>query len=291
MQWSGPCRFINGRSLSNYPVYRNSEFKPGDKVITLFNQEHIGDPINPVANATGLGGARDGTFRTVGNFNEQGLIHRPSTLSAVEAVTLSRAAMTAWNALRGQTDGRLTTGQWVLTQGPGGVSIFALQFAKAAGARVITTTGSKAKEETLKKLRADHVINYKETVEWRAKAREITGGVGVDHVVEVAGPISMRQSINAIKVAGAIHITGFVGGTEDEREPSFLECLCKLFTARDMLVGNRVLLEDMCRAVEANLDRLRPVVNSQVFGLENLKEAYEHLWSGKHFGKVCIQME
>ncbi|OAA74599.1 Alcohol dehydrogenase superfamily, zinc-type [Akanthomyces lecanii RCEF 1005] len=268
-----------------------SRFKPGDKVVTLFNQEHIGGPINAVNNATGLGGALDGTFRAVGAFNEQGLVHRPAALSALEAATLPCSALTAWNALYGHTDGALTAGQWVLTQGTGGVSIAALQFAKAAGARVIATTGSKDKEATLRKLGADHVINYKETVEWGAEARDITGGVGVDHVVEVAGPTSMRQSIKAIKTAGIITIIGFVGGTEHEKEPSFLECLSNLFTARGVLVGNRVQLEDMCRAIDANPDKLRPVIDDKVFKLDQLKEAYEHLQSGKHFGKVCIKID
>ncbi|KAM3475159.1 hypothetical protein MY5147_003903 [Beauveria neobassiana] len=258
---------------------RVTRFKPGDKVITLFNQEHIGGPVDSVNVLSGLGGAIDGVFRAVGAFNEQGLVHRPSSLSAVEAATLPCSALTAWNALYGQTDAQITAGQWVLTQGTGGVSISALQFAKAAGAQ----QGSK--------LGADHVINYKETPDWGAKAREITGGVGVDHVIEVAGPSSMRQSIKAIKIAGVITIIGFVGGAEGEKEPGFLECLNNLFTARGVLVGNRVQLEDMCRAIDANADRLRPVVDSKVFGLEQLKEAYEYLQSGKHFGKVCIKID
>ncbi|KAK8149541.1 hypothetical protein G3M48_006590 [Beauveria asiatica] len=268
-----------------------TRFKPGDKVLTLFNQEHIGGPVDSANVLSGLGGALDGVFRAIGAFNEQGLVHRPSTLSAVEAATLPCSALTAWNALYGQADARITAGQWVLTQGTGGVSISALQFAKAAGARVIATTGSKDKEATLRKLGADHVLNYKETPDWGVKAREITGGVGVDHVVEVAGPSSMRQSIKAIKIAGVITIIGFVGGAEGEKEPGFLECLSNLFTARGVLVGNRVQLEDMCRAIDANAERLRPVVDSKVFGLEQLKEAYEYLQSGKHFGKVCIKID
>ncbi|OAA39503.1 Alcohol dehydrogenase superfamily, zinc-type [Beauveria brongniartii RCEF 3172] len=268
-----------------------TRFKPGDKVLTLFNQEHVGGPIDSVNVLSGLGGAIDGVFRAIGAFNEQGLVHRPSTLSAVEAATLPCSALTAWNALYGQADAQITAGQWVLTQGTGGVSISALQFAKAAGARVIATTGSKDKEATLRKLGADHVLNYKETPDWGVKAREITGGVGVDHVVEVAGPSSMRQSIKAIKIAGVITIIGFVGGAEGEKEPGFLECLSNLFTARGVLVGNRVQLEDMCRAIDGNAERLRPVVDSKVFGLEQLKEAYEYLQSGKHFGKVCIKID
>lgn len=268
-----------------------SRFKPGDHVITLFNQNHIGGPSNAVNIGTGLGGAVDGAFRTIGTFNEQGLVHRPSTLSAIEAATLPCSALTAWNALYGQTDSQLTAGQWVLTQGTGGVSISALQFAKATGARVIATTGSKEKEATLKKLGADYIINYKETPEWGAKAREITGGIGVDHILEVAGPTSMRQNIKAIKTSGIITIIGYVGGTKDKTEPSFLECLRHLFTARGVLVGSRVQLEDMCRAFEANPEKLRPVIDAKVFALDQLREAYEYLQSGKHFGKVCIKID
>src|SRR5690606_11064982 len=125
---------------------------------------------------TGLGGAVDGTFRTVGAFDEQGLVPMPSSLNFVEAATLTCAGLTAWNALFGSSDNKLAPGQWVLTQGTGGVSIFAVQFAKAAGARVIATTSSNEKAELLKKLGADHIINYRETADWGAKAKELTGG-------------------------------------------------------------------------------------------------------------------
>jgi NADPH:quinone reductase-like Zn-dependent oxidoreductase len=175
----------------------------------------------------------------------------------------------------------------VLTQGTGGVSIFALQFAKAAGARVIATTSSNDKVKTLKKLGADHVINYRENPEWGEEAKKITGGVGVDHVIEVAGPKSMSQSLAAVKISGLITIIGFVGGTTAD-QPGFLECLTNLCTTRGILVGSRKQMEDMCLAIEANPEKLRPVVDDRVFELEHLKEAYEYQWSGQHFGKVCV---
>lgn len=218
-------------------------------------------------------------------------MRQPSTLSAIEAATLPCAGLTAWNALYGLRDAQVTAGQWVLTQGTGAVSIFGLQFAKAAGARVIATTGSEEKEAALKKLGADYVLNYKKTPEWGSRARELTGGAGVDHVLEVAGPKSMRQSITAIRHSGVISIIGYVGGMEYDAEPSFLECLSSQFTARGIMVGNRVQLEDMCRAMEANPERLRPVVDSRVFGLDQVREAYDYLQSGKHFGKVCIKTD
>ncbi|KZZ95836.1 alcohol dehydrogenase [Moelleriella libera RCEF 2490] len=266
-----------------------TRFKPGDKVVTLFSQEHIGGPLNHSNATSGLGGPRNGTLRSVGAFNEQGLVHQPSNLTAVEASTLSCAGVTAWNALYGSTDHQVAPGQWVLTQGTGGVSIFALQFAKAAGARVIATTGSRDKADVLKKLGADHVINYKDNPQWGQEALDLTGGIGVDHVVEVAGPKSMEQSLKAIKISGIITIIGFVGGfTKDQ--PGFIECLNNYCTTRGILVGSRKQMEDMCQAIEANPEKLRPVVDTKIFKLEQLKEAYEYQWSGKHFGKVCIEI-
>ncbi|KAF7543656.1 hypothetical protein G7Z17_g10564 [Cylindrodendrum hubeiense] len=264
-------------------------FKTGDKVITLFNQGHIGGSLNSVTAKTGLGGAIDGTLRSVASFDEQGLVHMPSHLSFTEAATLTCAGLTAWNALFGVSDKKLMAGQWVLTQGTGGVSIFGVQFAKAAGAKVIATTSSSEKAKLLKKLGADHIINYKETPEWGAKAKELTGGEGVDHVIEVAGPASMRQSLDSVKIDGVITIIGFVGGQAME-EPGFLENLSHLCTTRGILVGNRGQMEDMCRAVEANPETLRPVIDPKVFTFNQVKEAYEYQWSGKHQGKVCIEV-
>jgi NADPH:quinone reductase-like Zn-dependent oxidoreductase len=175
--------------------------------------------------ATGLGGSVDGTLREYAAFDEQGLVHMPSNLNFLEASTLTCAALTAWNALYGLESRGLKPGQTVLTQGTGGVSIFALQFAKAAGARVIATTSSDKKAELLKKYGADHVINYKETPNWGETAKSLTpGGAGVEHVVEVGGPTTMAQSLKAVKIDGVISIIGFIGGF-DKEQPSFLDCL------------------------------------------------------------------
>lgn len=238
---------------------------------------------------TGLGGSVDGTLRNVGAFNEQGLVPLPKGLSFTEGATLTCAGLTAWNALYG-SDKKLAAGQWVLTQGTGGVSIFAVQFAKAAGARVIATTSSSEKAKLLEKLGADHIINYRETPEWGAEAKKLTGGVGVDHVVEIGGPATMKQSLASIRLSGVITIIGFVAAQKDEKEPGFLDCLTNLCTARGILVGSRIQMEDMCRAIEANPEKLRPVVDSKVFTLETVKEAYEYQFSGKHQGKVCIEI-
>lgn len=264
-----------------------TRFKPGDRVVTLFNSGHIAGSLDAASLATGLGGAIDGTLREYGVFDEQGLVAAPKNLNDLEASTLSCAGLTAWNALYGLESRALKPGQWVLTQGTGGVSVFALQFAKAAGARVIATTSSASKAETLKKLGADEVINYKETPKWGEKAKEVTGGVGVQHVVEVGGPTTMAQSLKAIAIDGVISIIGFIGGM-DKDQPTFLETLNNICTVRGILVGSRLQMQDMVNAIEAN--DIHPVVDEKVFDLKDLKEAYEYMWDQKHFGKLTIKV-
>ncbi|KAI9665513.1 MAG: hypothetical protein M1831_001655 [Alyxoria varia] len=267
-----------------------TRFKPGDKVITLFNQAHLGGSLDMRGIMTGLGGAIDGTLREYAVFDENGLSKAPSNLSIVEASTLPCAALTTWNALYGHQGKPLKQGDWVLTQGTGGVSIFGVQFAKAAGASVIATTSSDEKASMLKKLGADHVINYKTTPEWGAAARTLTPDQrGVDHIVEVSGPPSLQQSLNAITIDGVITIIGFVGGLKDS--PSFLQVLQKHCVVRGVLVGSRVQLEDMVRAIEGNGEKLRPVVDKKVFeGIDKARDAYDYMWGQNHVGKVCIKI-
>lgn len=141
----------------------------------------------------------------------------------------------------------------------------------------------------MESLGADHIINYKDTPEWGAKAKELTGGRGVDHIVEVAGPKSMKQSLDAITIDGVIAIVGFVGGMTKDA-PGFLECLSHLCTVRGLVVGSRVQMENMCRAIAANGDKLKPVIDKTTFKLEQAKEAYEHQMAQKHVGNVCIEV-
>lgn len=211
----------------------------------------------------------------------------PPSLTYLEASTLSCAALTAWNALYGLKP--LVPGDVVLTQGTGGVSIFAVQFAKAAGATVIATTSSAEKAKVLEGLGADHVLNYKETSDWGVKAKSLTpNNEGVTHILEVGGPVTMAQSLKAIKIDGVISIIGFLGGV-DQKQPGFLDCLMHICTVRGILVGNRVQFEDMNRAIEAN--KIKPVVDKKVFSLDQAKEAYQYMWEQKHFGKLAIQID
>ncbi|OIW24772.1 zinc-binding dehydrogenase [Coniochaeta ligniaria NRRL 30616] len=268
-----------------------TRFQPGDKVVTMLLPKNIGGPATEKAMTTSLGANIDGTLRTVGVFDEQGLVAMPKGLSFVEAATLSCAGVTAWNALFGLPGRPLMAGQWVLTQGTGGVSTFAVQFAKAVGARVIATTSTDGKAKLLKGLGADHVINYREDVNWGATAKQLTGGSGVDIVVEVTGPSSLKQSVASVKLDGIISVVGFVGGTESkEPVPTLLDAWAQFFTARGLWVGNRIQMEEMCRAIEAKVHSLRPIIDPKIFTLDQLKEAYEYMSSGKNQGKVCIKI-
>lgn len=245
----------------------------------------------PGTNDFALGASADGTFREYGAFDEQGLVLMPKGLSWMEASTLSCAGVTAWNALFGQVGRELRAGQWVLTQGTGGVSLFAAQFAKTVGARVIATTSSKEKEAMLKSFGADEVINYVDVPQWGKVAKDLTGGTGVDLVVEVTGTTSLKESMDALRLDGTMSVVGFAGGQTDQQLPSLLDSWLRLFTVRGLWVGTRLQMEEMGRAIEGNVDRLRPVVDKKVFRLEQLKEAYEYLWEKKHQGNVCIDLE
>ncbi|RNJ59566.1 hypothetical protein D7B24_002176 [Verticillium nonalfalfae] len=242
-----------------------TRFEKGAKVITLFSQAHQSGELTPEILSSSLGGAIDGTLRQYGVFNEEGLSYMPKNLNYLEAGTLSCAALTAWNALYGVRP--VGAGDWVLTQGTGGVSIAGLQFAKAAGARVIATTSSPVKAEMLKKLGADHVINYKENPNWGDEAKAISGGV--KHVIEVGGMTTIKESLNAVSLGGVVTIIGWVGGS--------------------IVVGSREEFEAMIRAIEAY--DIKPVIDQKVFKLEELKEACKYQWDQKHFGKVAIQIE
>ncbi|GKT49797.1 zinc-type alcohol dehydrogenase-like protein [Colletotrichum spaethianum] len=269
-----------------------TRFKPGDKVITVLSQVYLGGPVTDVITKSGLGASIDGTFRTTGVFSEQGLVAMPETLTFIEGASLSCAGVTAWNALFGLPGKQVSAGQWVLTQGTGGVSIFAIQFAKAVGARVIATTSSDKKAKILEELAVDYIINYRETTDWGLQAKKLTGGIGVDLVVEVAGPATLSQSLASVRLDGTIVTTGFAGGEAKGQEmPTFLDSWLSLVTVRGVWAGSRMQMEDMCRAIEANPGKLRPVIDPKVFKLEQLKDAYEYLESAKHQGKVGIVID
>ncbi|KPI39971.1 Zinc-type alcohol dehydrogenase-like protein [Cyphellophora attinorum] len=232
-----------------------------------------------------LGAALDGTFQQYAVFDEDWLVRLASNLSYLEGAVLSNAAVTAWNALYGGRS--LRPGEWVLVQGTGGVSMFALQFAKSGGAKVVATTSSDAKADILRRYGADHVINYRTTPDWGAAAKQLTGrNEGFDNILEIGGAGTLEQSISAIRKEGTITVIGVVTGLVAPVNP--LETVYKIFTLRGIHVGSKVQFEEMMAAIEANA--IQPVIDGTHFALEDLREALEYLKEQKHVGKVAIKI-
>ncbi|KAJ4172975.1 hypothetical protein NW754_003181 [Fusarium falciforme] len=265
------------------------DFQPGDRVTTVMNGAHSSGPIKTQYVNLLLGNAYNGVLQKYVVVPAQYLIALPPNLSFIEGSTLPVAGLTAWNALYGAQGRPLLPGQWVLTQGTGGVSTFAILFAKAAGAKVIATTSSSEKAERLKELGADQVINYREIENWGTQARSLTPGEeGVDLVVEIGGGATLKQSLNAVKMDGLISVVGLRAGTNPAEQPVLVDMFSRFCTIRIAYVGPRLQFEEMNRAIEAN--DIRPVVDERVFRLEEAREAFEYLESMKHFGKVCIEV-
>jgi NADPH:quinone reductase-like Zn-dependent oxidoreductase len=209
--------------------------------------------------------------------------HAPKGYSHAEAATLTCAGLTAWRAL--VVDGGIKAGSTVLVQGSGGVSIFALQFAKAMGCTVIATSSSDEKLQRLKALGADHLINYKQVEAWGAKALEITGGVGVDHVVEIGGAGTLDQSMIAARNGGHIAVIGVLAGYAGPVTTVML--MGKQLRVQGLTVGSRQHQLDMIRAI--NVTGIKPVLD-QHFPLASLADAFGHQASGAHFGKIIVDI-
>ena len=256
-----------------------TRFKAGDRVAPTFFPDWISGPRTDPDVARSLGGPIDGVAREYACFPQEAVVPVPDAIGDLEAATLPCAALTAWSALFVACATK--PGDFVLLQGTGGVSIAGLQLAKAAGATVIITSSSNLKLERARALGADHVINYRDTPGWGARAKAITGNRGVDVVLEVGGEQTLAQSEAALMPGGAIAAIGLLGGG---RIKSVKDPLSKLHYIR---VGNRDQFIDMNRAISAN--GIRPVVD-KVFPLEQLAAAMRALQSGSVFGKVAIQL-
>jgi NADPH:quinone reductase-like Zn-dependent oxidoreductase len=257
--------------------------QPGDRVCTVFAQKWLaGRPTREKLRST-LGGPLDGTLAELAVFDQEGLVKTPDSLTDEEAATLPCAAVTAWSAL--VTEGNLTAGDTVLVQGTGGVSLFALQLAKILGARVIATSSSDEKLARVREMGADETINYSETPAWGARARELTGGNGVDHVVEVGGAGTLQQSLQATRFGGTISLIGNLAGTRTEL--LLTHVFMQKIRLQGILVGDRESFEAMNRAVA--LHRLRPVID-RTFPLEEAPAAFAHMAAGGHFGKIVVRV-
>lgn len=222
-------------------------------------------------------------------FPETGLVPAPKNFSMLEAATLPCAAVTAWNALTGISGREVKRGEYVLVQGTGGVSIFAAQLAVAMGATVIATTSTKEKEEALKSLGVEYVINYREDENWGEPARKLTPSEeGVHHVIEVGGETTMAQSLKAIRYGGAISLIGFLGGKSGEQKTSFEDVLKAICLVRGVNVGSREQFVAMNEFLEKH--EIKPVIDKRAFGFDELPEAYQYMLDAKHWGKICVKV-
>jgi NADPH:quinone reductase-like Zn-dependent oxidoreductase len=257
-----------------------SRVKVGDRVAGCFMQKWIGGTIDETAMASAMGGAIDGMLTELAVLEEDGVVKLPAGLSFEEGATLPCAGLTAWHAL--VEIGNIKAGDIVQTQGSGGVSIFALQFARMFGARVIATSSSAAKAERLKKMGAEAVIDYRATPDWDKETMRLTGGRGADITVEVGGAGTLPRSFLATRLAGRIAVIGLLS---DMAELDPMPILRRNLRVQGLYVGNRQMFEAMNRAIEAG--GLRPVID-KVFPFAQAKDAYRHLKSQAHFGKIVI---
>ena len=254
----------------------------GDRVCPLFFQSWpAGDPCTDHL-ALSLGCEMDGTMAEYLVLPAAGVATAPGDLDDMEAATLPTAGVTAWRALI--TEGRLKAGDTVLVQGTGGVSLFALQFARMQGARVICTSSSDEKLERARALGADETINYRSVPEWGRAARDLAGGDGVDHVVEVGGQGTLPQSLRAIRPGGTISMIGVLAGSTMDASLGLV--VTRHVRLQGITVGSGEDFRAMARAIQRH--GLHPVVD-RVFGFDQLPAAMQYLASGRHFGKICIR--
>jgi NADPH:quinone reductase-like Zn-dependent oxidoreductase len=255
--------------------------KVGDHVAPLFFQGWLAGDPTPQGLGGALGGTLDGVLQQRVLLSEQGVTPVPAGYTDEEAATLPCAALTAWRGL--VVEGRVKSGDVVVVQGTGGVSIFALQFAKAAGATVIVTSSSDEKLERAKKLGADYLVNYRSTPDWAKEVRRITGGRGADHVIEVGGAGTFEQSLRAIRLGGKIAVIGILGGFVKELN------VAAIFGSNAVIhgvtVGSREHFESMTRAIEAA--GIKPVIDKR-FSLDQSREAFERMKAGAHLGKIVL---
>lgn len=257
------------------------DFAIGDRVAGAFMPDFIDGVLTPKLQAGSLGGAVDGMLAEQVVLGAHGVVKIPSHLSLEEASTLPCAGVTAWYALF--VGGALRPGQTVLLLGTGGVSVFALQFAKLAGARVIITSSDDEKLARAAELGADHLINYRKDEDWQKTVLDLTEGIGADLAVEVGGPGTINKTLEAVRYGGSISLMGVLTGMADTVATGLI--LSKNIKIQGTYVGSVSMFREMNKAIA--LHRLKPVVD-RVFGFEEASEALAYLESGKHFGKIVV---
>ncbi len=260
-----------------------TDFAPGDRVMSTFFPHWPAGPVSATRTLGVPGDHVDGFAAESVCRPATAFTRIPAGYSMTEAATLPCAALTAWRALF--VENQIGPGSCVLTQGSGGVSVFALQFAKAAGARVIATSSSREKLARLRELGADHVINYRDTPQWGAAVLELTDGLGVDEVVEIGGSGTLPQSIEATRVGGHISLIGVLSGWGGEVPTAMM--MWKNITVSGITVGSIEDQRNMVTAIDAT--GLKPVIDRS-FPLDEIAAAFRHQASQQHFGKICLTL-
>jgi NADPH:quinone reductase-like Zn-dependent oxidoreductase len=259
-----------------------TRLKAGDRVTASFFPRWMGGPIRAEKVEMALGGSADGMLTEYAAIDEDALLKLPDHFSFEDGATLPCAGLTAWQAL--SVFGHTSAGDTVLMQGTGGVSIFALQFAKLMGARTIVTSSSDEKLARAKALGADETINYKREPAWEKAALDLTGGYGVDHVVEVGGARTLEQSLRSVRIGGKVSVIGVLTGA-GEINPTLI--LGRRASVQGMSVGSVEMFSAMNRAIAQA--KLKPVID-KVYPFEQAAEAFRYMESARHFGKIVVRV-
>jgi NADPH:quinone reductase-like Zn-dependent oxidoreductase len=259
------------------------DFAVGDRVLGTFHPRWYGGALPPTAAADSYGSGQDGWLTEYKVVSREAVVPLPDSLSDEAACTLPCAATTAWTSLGGPMP--IRAGQTVLTLGSGGVSVFAVQLAKALGARVIATTSSAAKGEILRRLGADEIVDYTDVTEWGTRVRDLTGGRGADRVVEVGGPATIDQSLRAVAYGGEVTLVGFLG--RDAPGIDFFKLFGSGAITRPITVGHRGDLQDTIRAVV--MAEIAPVID-EVYDFEDAARAFTSIAEARHVGKIVIRV-
>ena len=258
-----------------------SMWKAGDRVVIPFMPAWLEGELDEVKAASALGGAVDGVLSEFVVVRAGALLPAPEHLSFEQAATLPCAAVTAWNGLF--VSGNLQPGQTLLLQGTGGVSLFGLQFGKAAGAKVVLISSSDEKLKRARALGADETINYRAEPDWEKRVLAVTGGRGVDLTLEVGGAGTLSKTLRATRYSGHVSLIGVLAGIAGDVQTGHI--LHKAITVRGIYVGSRAMFADMNRTISQH--QLKPVID-RVFPFESTPEALRHLESAQHFGKIVI---
>jgi NADPH:quinone reductase-like Zn-dependent oxidoreductase len=260
-----------------------NDLKIGDSVCSTFFPGWLDGPPNVVGFSTVPGDGVDGYARELATLPSNSLTKSPQAWTSLEASTITTAGLTAWRSLF--EDFQLSKEHTVLIQGTGGVSIYALQLAKLVGARVIATSSSDKKIERLTELGADLCINYKKNADWSKIVLDYTNGSGVDHVIEVGGPDTLSQSIDAVRVGGHISVIGILTGLEGNL--NFVNALIKQVRLQGVLVGSKTHQQNMVKFIDQN--QFQPIVD-KVFAVEEMASAFKYQETNQHFGKICLEI-